>query len=221
MDEQKSNHACCHKILQMIGVLHSRGYQRLRIFPYVREMWWRGAIAPGALFDPQNGACMESHPSHFRDGLIAEVSSGDFSHPFGWSKSIAKMSIEKMADLFIERFPAIARQSEGSDWAYAGWYQEMLMRISANRVPIAFYRDAYEEIVHDTMQLVCIDNSSDGMRVGEMPLPPLYPTQEQEDISPEEVQAIQNKVEEDFAKNGYPTEQELMTEIEAMNKSGN
>lgn len=27
----------CHKVLQMIGVLHAHGYQSLRLFPYVRN----------------------------------------------------------------------------------------------------------------------------------------------------------------------------------------
>lgn len=34
--KDKSSLACCYKILQMVGNLHSRGYQRLRIFPWSR-----------------------------------------------------------------------------------------------------------------------------------------------------------------------------------------
>ena len=178
MDEQQTRHAYCYKILQIIGLLHSRGYQRLRIFPYARGMWWRCDIAPGELFDRENGACMESHPSHDREGLVARFSDGDSCYPFGWKKSIAANSLAKIASLFLERFPVIAMASLGSDWAYAGWYQEMLMRTSANVLPIAFYRDEYEQVVHDPLRFFRIDQTVNGPVGGSMPLPPRYQSNE-------------------------------------------
>lgn len=118
---------------------------------------------------------MESHPSHDREGLVARFSSEDGPYPFGWTKSISGMSVGKIATLFLERFPAIARESRGSDWPYAGWYQEMLMRTSSNVLPIAFYRDGYERVVHDPLRLVRIDKAVGGLDGDTMPLPPLYP----------------------------------------------
>lgn len=174
MNDMKNNHAGCYRTLQMIGVLHSRGYQRLRIFPYGRGMWWRCEVAPGALFDPENGACLQSHPAHDREGLIARFGSGDCDHPFGWKNSIAKLSAAKMADLFIQRFPAIVRATLGSDWAYAGWYQEMLMRTSPNILPIAYFKDEYEDVVYDQLQLFRIDQTNDERGDRNMPLPPLH-----------------------------------------------
>ena len=170
----KNNHAGCYKTLQMIGVLHSRGYQRLRIFPYGHGMWWRCEVAPGELFEPKNGACLQSHPAHDREGLIARFGSGDCDHPFGWKKSIVKFSISKMADLFVQRFPAIAQATLGSDWEYAGWYQEMLMRTSSSVLPIAYLKDEYEEVVCEQLQLFRIDQTNDEKGDRDMPLPPLH-----------------------------------------------
>ena len=172
MEEQLKNFACCYKILQMVGVLHSRGYQRLRVFPYVREMWWRCELAPAELFDPAKGACFESKPEYDEIGLVARVSSAGGSHPFKWRQDISPIPVERLADLFLLSFPAIARDSQGSDRAYAEWYQEMLMHTSPLILPIAYYQDAYETEVYKTLRL--------GALVGEdgedetMPLPPCY-----------------------------------------------
>ena len=174
MNDMKNSHAGCYRTLQMIGVLHSRGYQRLRIFPYGCGMWWRCEVAPGDLFDPENGACLQSHPAHDREGLIARFGSGDCDHPFEWKNSIAKLSAAKMADLFIQRFPAIARATLGSDWAYAGWYQEMLMRTSPNVLPIACFKDEYEDVVCGQLQLFRTDQTNDERGDRDMPLPPLH-----------------------------------------------
>ena len=174
------DHTGCYKTLQMIGLLHSRGYQRLRIFPYARTMWWRCEVAPGELFDPQNGACLQSEPAHDRNGLIARFGSGDCAHPFGWKNSIAKLSAAKMADLFIQRFPAIVRATLGSDWSYAGWYQEMLMRTSPNVLPIAYFKDEYEAVVCDALRLHQLDLAKQEHGCRDMPLPPLYKHASQE-----------------------------------------
>jgi len=163
--------ACCFKILQTVGILHARGYQRLRIFPYIRNnMWWRCDLAPADLFDPLNGACMENKPEHDEAGLIAHASSGNCCRPFGWRRNISKMPISRLADIFVTRFPMIARRSLGSDWAYAGWYQEMLMRTSVGALPVAYETDEYEQTVH---QSLCLVPQGEGT-AGEMPLPPLY-----------------------------------------------
>jgi len=184
MTEEQIGLGYCYKILQMVGHLHSRGYQRLRVFPYGRMMWWRCDIAPGELFDPANGACMESHPSYDREGLVARFSISDCDHPFGWKKSVTGKSLASIADLFLELFPAIAKGSVGSDWAYAGWYQEMLMRTSPNVLPLAFSSDEYEETVHDPLRLWCNDPAVGDLRGGEMPLPPLYPRPESSKLVP-------------------------------------
>ncbi len=168
--KENTSLSCCYKILQMVGVLHSRGYQRIRIFPYGREMLWRCELAPADLFDPENGACMEYSVENDEAGLIARVSNGDGCRPFGWKRDISRLSLPRLADLFLERFPLIASRTLGSDWAYAGWYQEMLLRTSATLMPMAFYRDAYEEEVYIPLRLWAVGAGQDS----QMPSPPLY-----------------------------------------------
>ncbi|MBK7424890.1 MAG: hypothetical protein IPJ48_18435 [Propionivibrio sp.] len=50
---------------------------------------------------------------------------------------------------------------------------------------------------------------------------PLSVTQEQDDISHEELEAITQKVRVDFTENSVPNEAEILAEIEAMNVSEN
>jgi hypothetical protein len=179
MTDQELSHHCCYKLLTVVGHLHSRGFQRLRIFPYARGMWWRCELAPGALFDPENGAAFEPHPSHDREGLVARFSSGGGCHPFGWKRNISRMSVGKISDMFLESFPSIAKASLGPDWCYAGWYQEMLSRTSPCVLPMAYYRDEYEQEVFRRLVLVPVDPSDSGPTRTEMPLPPTYPNAEQ------------------------------------------
>ncbi len=177
-NELELSHRCCYKLLTVVGHLHSRGFQRLRIFPYARGMWWRCELAPGALFDPENGACFVPHPSHDRERLVARFSSGGGCHPFGWKRNISRLSVEKIADLFLDSFPSIGKASLGSDWSYAGWYQEMLFRTSPTRLPMAYYWDEYEREVFSRLVLVPVGPPESGETRTEMPLPPLYPTSE-------------------------------------------
>ena len=167
--EKNPDLICCYKILQMVGLLHSRGYQRLRIFPYGRG-FWGCELAPGDLFDPSNGACMESSSENDRAGLIARFSSGGGCRPFSWKRDISRMSLPLLADLFLKRYPAIAARSLGSDWAYAGWYQEMLMRTSADLLPVAYFHDDFEEVECSELCLFPVGDA----RRGEMSLPPLF-----------------------------------------------
>jgi ADP-ribosyl-[dinitrogen reductase] hydrolase len=175
---------CTYKILQMVGVLHARGYQRLRVFPSARSMWWKCTLAPGALFDPANGACMESRAEYDIAGLVA--SCGITTHPFGWKKSIETMSPAKMATKFVEDFPALAKASMGSDWPYAGWFQELLMLTAPGIVPIAYYSDEYETTVYEKVQLSrtgYTTEEQERFRVKEMAMPPLYEMRESDRLT--------------------------------------
>ena len=172
-EKQSKNFACCYKILQMVGELHARGYQRLRVFPYAKLMWWRCELAPAELFDPLNDTCMEIKPEYERAGLVARASSGDCSHPFGWKQNISQIPLQHLADLFLESFPAIARGSNGRDLPYAEWYQDMLKRTSPDVLPIAYYNDYGDQAMYDPMRLA---SQGGGGREGTMPLPPVYST---------------------------------------------
>lgn len=149
------------KILRMTVELHIRGYQRMRIVPGISPsgMHWRCSLTPidniaddhGALAkraDPELGA-------HYSD-----ASGRDY---FGWTDA-RHASPSKLADLFLERFPALARRGLGPDWGYAGWLQHVLALTYPSRLPVA-----YGDYVDSTMYLPTRGRGAD-VRV---PLPPL------------------------------------------------
>ncbi len=69
--------------------------------------------------------------------LAAHYSSGQERNYFDW-KDASHVTPSRLAELFIERFPAIAEAGRGSDWVYAGWYLEMLNLTYPNRLPVAY-----------------------------------------------------------------------------------
>ena len=170
-DEQRSL-ACCYKLLQMVGLLHSRGYQRLRISPYGRIMWWRCELFPAELSNPDNGALALIEDKHFEISLAARFSSGNGCQPFDWNIDISGFSVERLADMFVERFPRLIEESMGSDWVYAGWYQDMLRLTSASVLPLAYSFDEYESEYFSKLHLFRVGPESAGPK--EMPLPPVY-----------------------------------------------
>jgi len=177
--EQKVNPSfvCCYKILQMVGHLHARGYQRLRIFPWGGGMKWVCELAPAELFAQDSRAFVEREVHEYEeDGLLARYSSGGGCRPFRWERDISRMSVRGLANLFIERFPAIIRGSLGPDWCYAGWYQEMLMRTLPDVFPVeCFFEDGGDYEVIRGPEL-CLFPMGDGQmrEMGKMPLPPIY-----------------------------------------------
>jgi hypothetical protein len=174
MGDEQQNIACCHKLLQMVGHLHARGYQRLRIFPYGRIMWWRCELVPAELSDPDNGGLAYVEPRHLEKGLAARFGSGGSCEPFEWGVAIEGHSIEQLANMFLERFPKLAEASMGPDWAYAGWYQEMLRRTSPSVLPMAYAFDEYEISYFSKLQLVRLSGSDGTGSREEMAFPPVY-----------------------------------------------
>jgi hypothetical protein len=122
------------KVLRMVTELHVRGYQRLRIAPGMAPSgcYWRCSITPVTNISSRNGARMLSW-----DRLSAHYTSGQEREYFGW-KDAAHLTPSRLADLFIERFPAIVEAGRGSDWVYVGWYLEMLYLTDPNNFPIAY-----------------------------------------------------------------------------------
>jgi hypothetical protein len=58
--------------------------------------------------------------------LIAVYSSATTGDEyFGWTDRKGASALE-LANTFLERFPEICESSPGLDWAYAGWFVEML-----------------------------------------------------------------------------------------------
>ena len=121
-------------VLRLVQSLHVRGYQRLRIAPSMSPSggYWRCAITSVANILRRHGALSADH---FQ--LTAHYSSGEERAYFEW-KDAQYASPDRLAELFIARFPLIAEAGRGSDWLYAGWYIEMLHLTYPSSFPIAF-----------------------------------------------------------------------------------
>lgn len=112
------------RVIRMVSELHRLGYQRLRIMPYVHPNAWRLAVAPAEFFSERNGAYIPV--SKLTDRNVAIYSAaGDGEAYFDWSDAKGNDARE-LAEKFIERFPDIAAQGKGRDWAYAGWLSELV-----------------------------------------------------------------------------------------------
>ncbi len=149
------------KVLRMVTELHVRGYQRLRIAPGMAPsgLAWRCSITPATNISSQHGARMLSW-----DKLAAHYTSGQERKYFGWEDA-AHAPPGRLAELFIERFPAIAEAGRGSDWVYAGWYLDMLHLTYPYTFPVA-YADVDWDVPSD-----CLGTTGERSDV-RIPLPP-------------------------------------------------
>jgi hypothetical protein len=71
----------------------------------------------------------------------AHYTSGDKNEYFGWKDSKTDTARE-LAAKFIKQFPGIAQKGLGEDWAYVGWYVQMLGLAERGEFPVA-YADWY------------------------------------------------------------------------------
>lgn len=124
------------KVLLMVAELHLRGYQRLRILPYMAPsgMSWRCAIGPATLFSHDGLTLDES--GKFGVTTVS-YTSASVTEYFLWTDAKDETP-SGLARLFIKRFPEIVAAAKGSDWTYAGWYVEMLGLTYPNHLPYAF-----------------------------------------------------------------------------------
>jgi len=135
----------CRKVLRLVGELHLRGYQRLRIAPYEAPSGtaWRCAISPVFNITRNHGAMLVVDRD--QDARYTSASGREF---FGW-KDARHATPSRMADLFVKRFPGLVREGQGSDWEYAGWYVELLHLTYPDVVPVAFGNDFDSAIMPD------------------------------------------------------------------------
>lgn len=121
----------------MVAELHVRGYQRLRIAPYLGPNGhWRCVLAPVRMISSLDGAkCDDRLDEASLDVARYTIATGN--EYWGW-KDTAHCTPGQLADVFLERWPELAAQSYGADWLYAGWYQEMLHITYPDDLPIAF-----------------------------------------------------------------------------------
>ena len=135
MSDQQNARAS-RKVLLMVAELQLRGYQRLRILPYLAPsgMAWRCAIGPAALF---SGDGLELDESGGFGMTTVSYASASVPEYFNWTDAEYETP-SGLARLFIKRSPQIVASAKGSDWRYVGWYVEMLGLPYLNLFPYAF-----------------------------------------------------------------------------------
>ena len=118
----------------MVGELHKRGYERLRISPGMSPsgMHWRCSITPDTNISPRNGALIVAFSEKG-----AHYSSSQLNQYFQWTDA-ALSDVEDLADKFIERFPAICKAGKGEDRNYREWYSSLLRVTEHGAFPIAY-----------------------------------------------------------------------------------
>jgi hypothetical protein len=118
----------------MVGELHKRGHQRVRVMPFMSPsgMHWRCWIAPAALFYRNHGAILQEPAAGAPEdcesqgtAMIARYTSGDDNHYFGWTDA-AMDEARDLAEKFIDRFRLLSAGGKDWDYRYAGWYQRLL-----------------------------------------------------------------------------------------------
>jgi hypothetical protein len=127
------------RVLAMIGELHRRGYQKLRVMPFMNSSGtaWRCWIGPDTLFYRNHGAYLRD--TGFSDqqpiSLSARYTTGEENHYFGWEDA-EKDDARTLAEKFLARFTELSRQGEGWSYAYAGWYQRLLGLADRGWMPV-------------------------------------------------------------------------------------
>ena len=148
------------RVLAMVHELHKQGYQNIGLYPGYSPSGchWRCMITPVTFLRIENGGL----DLRVKDGLlVAHHSSGASGNLyFGWEDARHDTARELSAK-FVQRFPQLADAGRGRNYAYAGWFVELLGRSETGELPIAF--GDYLEF-HGTLKTTCH---------GEIPLPPL------------------------------------------------
>jgi hypothetical protein len=124
--------AACRAVLRLVGALHAQGHQRLRIAPTVSETdgTWQCVIAASRSFSA-GGVVLVDH-----GGPAVHYGSDQGHACFGWHDAV-DASPERLADMFVARFPTVAGAGWGPDWAYAGWFLELLRLTAPDDLPVA------------------------------------------------------------------------------------
>jgi hypothetical protein len=131
--------ATYRKVLVMVLELHLRGFQCLRIEPAISPsgMHWRCAVAPASLFSERHGARLSAEAGSSKHPLVARYTTGEGVRFCGWRDLHPSTTPSGLANRFAARFPDIVRAGHGSDWAYSGWYVEMLHLTYPSLLPYA------------------------------------------------------------------------------------
>lgn len=134
------------RLLRMVGELHKRGYQRIRVMPYIAAVGaWRCEIGPSIIFYRSNGARLNepawtepSDKEQPRLAMLARYTAASGTAYFEWTDAKTD-DARALADKFLDRFPRIAHFGRGWDYAYAGWFQHLLGYAEDGFFPMLFW----------------------------------------------------------------------------------
>jgi len=160
----------CFRVLRMVAILHGKGFHGLRVFPYEYPLAYRIELYPVSYAEPDG---VKYSYDRFgeelqRKHLIARHSGANNAHYFGWEDA-EKLSAHRLALLFLERFPDLARASYGLDFAYAGWYATLLAHCEYGYLPYLF---AEYEPEMDVLRLRHVGRKTTQHLMDWFPLPP-------------------------------------------------
>lgn len=112
------------RILAMVHELHKAGYQGIRAFGAQSQHspHWFCYIT-------------DAHNEGRWNFRLVSCSNRDANF-FGWT-DVAHASARELAQRFIHRFPDIAHHGAIEDWAYAGWFGELLSKAEHGHLPVA------------------------------------------------------------------------------------
>jgi hypothetical protein len=171
-DSESKAKAYALNVLEMVAVLHRRGYEQLRIVPGMAPsgMYWRCAVTHTGNITPEHGALSIEFWEE-----SAHYTSGSANGYFDWEDA-KDDGPEQLADRFLERQPEICEKGLAADPEYVAWYMVMLELAIAGEFPVA-YDEFWEELDPRWLPI------TEGIKSG-LPMPPLQPTSLNRDINP-------------------------------------
>jgi len=149
------------KFLELVSHLHRRGYQQLRIVPYVRDgpaPIWTCDLAPVSEIRMDHGALTPNlvhGPGLFSIRYV----------PNSPWPGFVEQSFEEAAEYFLEIHWELAEQTFGTDDDYVRWYEEMLA-VTAPKGLVA--SEVYWEEPPGHMYVLNVDH----VDTVQVPLPP-------------------------------------------------
>lgn len=160
----------CFRVLRMAAILHGKGFQGLRVFPYMYPLAYRIELFPAALAS-RNGVSYDYElfgEKLERDRLIARHSGANETRFFDW-EDVENHSAHELAIAFIDRFPELAHATYHLDYAYAGWYSALLSHCEYGHLPY-LYGEHEEEL--DVMRIHHVGRQTTDYQMDWFPLPP-------------------------------------------------
>ena len=155
----------CLRVLRMVHVLHGKGFQGLRVFPYIYPLAYRIELFPER-YAEHDGVRYRDTISG--DDLVAGHTGAGGANFFGWD-DVANLDAQHLAVEFISRFPRLAKATFHLDFAYAGWYGTLLAHCEYGYMPYLF---SEFEPQSDALRMFRVDDSKPGPHIEWFPLPP-------------------------------------------------